>query len=171
MAEALSVKQAALGDLAFEVATTRRLLAAVPTEHLAWRPHARSWPLGALASHTANLLHWQVLILTQDEFDLASAPTPSTTGPASADELLRDFDAKATALQEALAAVDDEALARPWTLRHGPREIFTDSKALVLRRMGISHLVHHRAQIGLYLRLLDVPVPSSYGPSADDAGS
>jgi uncharacterized damage-inducible protein DinB len=171
MAGALSVRQAALGDLEFEVATTRRLLATIPTEHLAWQPHERSWPLGALAGHTVNLLHWQVVILTEDEFDLASVPTPSMTGPASAEELRRDFDAKATALQEALAAIDDEALARPWTLRHGPRTIFTDSKALVLRRMGISHLVHHRAQIGLYLRLLDVPVPSSYGPSADDSGS
>lgn len=171
MAEKLSVKHAALGDLQVEIATTRRLLAAIPTEHLAWKPHERSWPLGGLAAHTANLLHWQWLILSQDEFDLASAPPPSATGPASTEELLRDFDGKAAVLQEAVAAVDEEALARPWTLRHGSQTLFTDTKALVLRRMGISHLVHHRAQIGLYLRLLDVPVPSSYGPSADEAVS
>ncbi len=170
MTERLSVKQAALGDLQFEVATTRRFLAAIPAEHLAWKPHERSWPLGALAAHTANLLHWQMLILSQDEFDLASAPTPSGTGPTSTEQLLREFDEKAAALQETMAAVDEEALARSWTLRHGPRKIFTDSKALVSRRMGISHLVHHRAQLGLYLRLLDVPVPPSYGPTADEGG-
>lgn len=169
MTETLSVKQAVLGDLPLEVATTRRLLAAVPTEHLAWKPHDKSWPLGGLAGHTANLLHWQLLILTQDEFDVASAPPPSPT-PTSTEELLRDFDEKAAALQKAMAAVDEEALARPWTLRHGPRTIFTDSRALVIRRMGISHLVHHRAQLGLYLRLLDAPVPPSYGPTADEGG-
>ncbi|MGD8698270.1 MAG: DinB family protein [Gemmatimonadales bacterium] len=170
MTETLSVKQAVLGDLRLEVDTTRRLLAAVPTERLDWKPHEKSWPLGGLAGHTANLLDWQLLILTQDEFDLASAPPPSPAGPTSTDELLRQFDEKAAALQEAMGAVDEEALARPWTLRHGPRTIFTDSKALVFRRMGISHLVHHRAQLGLYLRLLDVPVPPSYGPSADEGG-
>lgn len=169
MTETLSVKQAVLGDLQLEVATTRRLLTAVPTEHLAWKPHDKSWPLGGLAGHTANLLHWQLLILTQDEFDVASAPPPSPT-PTSTEELLRDFDEKAAALQKAMAAVDEEALARPWTLRHGPRTIFTDSRALVIRRMGISHLVHHRAQLGLYLRLLDAPVPPSYGPTADEGG-
>lgn len=171
MAHKVSVKQATLGDLEEELETTRRLLAVVPTAHLAWRPHERSWPLGALAAHTVNLLHWQTLILDQDEFDLASAPPPQSTGPESTEELLRQFDERAAALQAAVAALDDEALSRPWTLRHGPRTIFTNSKALVFRRMGTSHLVHHRAQLGLYLRLLDVPVPASYGPTGDEGAN
>ncbi|MGD8866794.1 MAG: DinB family protein [Gemmatimonadales bacterium] len=171
MADEVSVKQAALGDLGEELETTRRLLAAIPTAHLAWKPHDRSWPLGALAAHTVNLLHWQLLILEQDEFDLASAPPPRSTGPESTDELLRQFDERAAALHAAVAALDDEVLSRPWILRHGPRTILANSKALVFRRMGTSHLIHHRAQLGLYLRLLDVPVPASYGPTGDESGN
>lgn len=168
MTQRLSVKQAALGDLGVELETTRRLLSAIPTEHLAWRPHERSWTLGALAAHTVNLLQWQLLILRQDEFDLASAPAPSSSSPDSTETLVHQFDERAAALQEAIAEVEEEVLSSPWTLRHGPSTIFTKPKALVLRQMGISHLVHHRAQLGVYLRLLDAPVPPSYGPTGDE---
>lgn len=168
MTQRLSVKQAALGDLEMELETTRRLLSAIPTEHLAWRPHERSWTLGALAAHTVNLLHWQLLIIRQDEFDLASAPAPSSVEPDSVEMLLRQFDERAVALQEAIAVIEEEVLSNPWTLRQGPSTIFSKPKALVLRQMGISHLIHHRAQLGVYLRLLGAPVPPSYGPTGDE---
>src|SRR3954468_22285724 len=88
----LSLKLLALGDLEHELATTRRVLGRVPEEHFTWKPHERSMSLGQLAAHTANLLHWQAVILRQDEFDLATAAPPSKEGPASRDELLRTFD-------------------------------------------------------------------------------
>lgn len=168
MEQRLSVMQAALGDLEMELETTRRLLASIPDEHLAWRPHERSWTLGALAAHTANLLHWQLLILQQDEFDLASAPAPAPAGPDSAETLLRQFDERAAALQKAVAKIGEDELSSLWTLRHGSSTIFSKPKALVLRQMGISHMVHHRAQLGVYLRLLNLPVPPSYGPTGDE---
>ena len=163
----LSPMQLATGDLEQELATTRRMLERVPEEHFAWKPHEKSMSLGALAAHIANLLWWQTMTLRQDEFDLA-APQPPRTAPESRAALLREFDEKAAVLREALAQTDEAALARPWTLRRGDHVIFTMPKAAVLRSFGISHMAHHRGQLSVYLRLLDVPGPPSYGPTAHE---
>lgn len=163
----LSPMHLATGDLERELATTRRMLERVPDEHFAWKPHEKSMSLGTLAAHLANLLWWQTATLEQDEFDMA-APQPPRTVPESREALLREFDEKAAVLREALAQTDEAALARPWTLRRGDHIIFTQPKAAILRSFGISHMVHHRGQLSVYLRLLDVPVPPSYGPTADE---
>ncbi len=165
----LTPMQLATGDLEHEIATTRRMLERVPEEHLAWKPHEKSMSLGALASHIANLLWWQTLMLEHDEFDMA-APQPTVTAPESRAALLQEFDEKVAVLREALAQTDEAALARPWTLRRGDHVIFIQPKIAVLRGFGISHMVHHRGQLSVYLRLLDVPVPPSYGPTADEQG-
>jgi uncharacterized damage-inducible protein DinB len=163
-----ALSQAALGDLAHEVSTTRRVLERVPEEHFAWRPHEKSMSLGGLALHLANLLSWQRTIVQDREFDLAATPPPATTEPASHEELLQRFDENAAALSEALAGAAEGALAEPWTLRRGEQVIMQQPRAAILRSMGISHMVHHRGQLTVYLRLLDVPVPGVYGPSADE---
>ena len=165
----LSPMQLATGDLEHELATTRRMLERLPEEHFAWKPHDKSMSLGALASHIANLLWWQTTMLQQDGFDMA-APQPPRTAPESRAALLQEFDEKATVLREALAQTDEATLAQPWTLRRGDHVIFTQPKAAILRGFGISHMVHHRGQLSVYLRLLDVPVPPSYGPTADEGG-
>jgi uncharacterized damage-inducible protein DinB len=166
-----SLKQLVLGDLDHELATTLRVLERVPEGHFPWKPHERSMSLGQLASHTANLLHWQAVILRQEEFDLATAAPPSKEGPASRDELLRKFDELATEVMEALGRADESALMRAWLLRRGDQVLLIQPRAAILRSMGLSHMIHHRGQLCLYLRLLDVPVPSVYGPSADEGTS
>jgi len=162
-----ALKRTILGDLDHELANTRRVLERVPDEHFDWQPHEKSMTLGALCAHLENILHWQRMILEKDEFDLAASPPPRTI-PATRDELLRGFDERKAALDEAVARIDDASFGRTWTLRKGDQVIFAQPKAAILRGMGISHMVHHRGQLSVYLRLLDVPVPAVYGPSADE---
>lgn len=162
-----SIKDVAVGDLERELATTRRMLERVPEEHFSWKPHEKSWSLAALATHLANLLFWQRGILEGDEFDLASVPA-SGAAAESLDELLDAFDENAAALKHALAETDEAALRRTWRLKRGDKVVFSRPRADVLRSIGISHMIHHRGQLSVYLRLLDVPVPSSYGPTADE---
>ncbi len=162
-----SLKQLALGDLEQEVSITRRVLERVPDEHLAWKPHDRSMALGSLALHLANLPHWQLRILQSDEFDIGQ-PLPRQEPPASRAEILAAFDERVSRVREALAATDDAALAQPWTLRRGEQVVMRVPRVGAIRTMGLSHAAHHRGQLSVYLRLLDVPVPSIYGPSADE---
>ena len=162
-----ALKQAVLGDLDHEIATTRRVLERVPEERYGWRPHDKSWTLGELCAHLQNLVFWHRLILEEDGFDLAASPPPRTV-PESNEELLRLFDEQKKALDAAVGRIDENALGQTWTLRRGDQVIFERPRAAVLRGMGISHMVHHRGQLGVYLRLLDVPVPATYGPSADE---
>lgn len=161
-----SLRQVALADLEHEISQTRRVLERVPDEHLSWKPHEKSFSLGALALHIANLLEWQRTILTTEELDVAT--TGRLSPPESREELLRTFDANADALRQALGAADDGALTEPWTLRNGEHTVFTLPRVAVLRSAGISHIVHHRGQLTVYLRLLDVPLPGVYGPTADE---
>ena len=167
MTENSTLKTLALADLEQELATTRRVLERVPDEHLGWKPHERSMALGGLATHIANLVRWQVATLRQDEFDFATSPPPMTA-VGSREELLAMFDANVVELRGALAEMDDEGLQREWTLRRGPQVMFTRPKLTVLRSFGLMHIAHHRGQLTVYLRLLDVPLPPVYGPTADE---
>jgi uncharacterized damage-inducible protein DinB len=160
-----SLKTVALGDLEHELSQTRRVLERVPDEHLGWRPHPKSWPLGSLALHVATLPAWNTTTLTTEMHDLAGMGRNAP--PASRDEILATFDRSVAGLKAVWEAAGDAALGVPWTLRFGEREIFTLPRGAVLRS-GMSHLIHHRAQLTVYLRLLDVPVPGLYGPSADE---
>ena len=154
-------------DLDHELATTRRVLERIPDEHLAWKPHPKSTSLAGLGTHLANLVRWQVWMLRDDVYDVAANPVPMTPA-ASRDALLATFDANVAQLRTALAATSDEFLDRPWTLRNGEHVIFTRPRTQVLRSFGLSHMAHHRGQLTVYLRLLDVPLPSVYGPTADE---
>lgn len=153
-------------DLDRELASTRRVLERYPAGKGEWKPHEKSRTLSALATHVANIPHHGVNILTTAEMDLASrAPQPSKD---SASELLEVYDAGVARLKASAAETDAAKLSEKWTMRAGPRVLVSEPRALLMRLMVINHLVHHRAQLGVYLRLLDVPIPGVYGPSADE---
>lgn len=160
-------KDVYLADVSQELASTRRILERVPEEHWNWRPHEKSMGLGELATHVTNLLFWQVTILRDSAFDLAAGPQrrEAQSGPQA---LLEEYDRRVGELQDALSATDEEALGEEWTLRRGDHVMFRVPRAVALRSFGLSHMIHHRGQLGVYLRLLDVPVPGIYGPTADE---
>lgn len=150
------------------MAVTRRTLERVPGDRLEYRPHAKSFTLGALAQHLATIPRWGAMTLQTPELDL-SGPFPQETD-AAVEAILARFDRNLADFRTALAAASDEALLASWTLRSGGKVHFTMPRLAVIRGMVMNHAVHHRAQLGVYLRLLDVPVPSMYGPSADEPG-
>jgi uncharacterized damage-inducible protein DinB len=166
VAETRSIAQIAFADLESEFAATRRVIERVPEDKFVWKPHEKSYTLGALTAHVANLVGWQLMIVEGDGIDLATMPRDRLQLGKS--EILAKFEDNVAQLRKAVAALSDADLARPWTLRFGERVVFTQPKSNVLRSAGINHMVHHRAQLGVYLRLLDVPVPPTYGPTADE---
>ncbi|MGG3505198.1 DinB family protein [Paenibacillus lautus] len=163
------VKQLIVGDALHELAHTRRILECLPEEHMTWKPHAKSMTLGGLATHLINLLNWQVAIFLYPEFDLSTVPL-RREALERREDMLEEFDANVIKLEQLLAECDEKALAEEWTLRNGDHIILRQPRAVALRTFGLSHMVHHRAQLGVYLRLLDIPVPGIYGPSADEEG-
>lgn len=166
----LSLRDIALADLEAELTSTRRILDRVPDDKLSWRPHVKSSTLNRLAAHVAELPGFALAMLVAPELDLAR-PRERAGDPDSHDAILAAFDKAAARLTQALAAASDDFLREEWTLRAGDRVIYRAPRVSALRTMGISHLVHHRGQLSVYLRLLDVPVPGLYGPSADERGS
>lgn len=160
-------KQFMFADMAHEFATTRRVLARVPEGQGSWKPHPKSMSLGALAAHLANVPALGTWALRTDEMDMAQ-PLPPQPAPERADELVALFDEGAAELTRLLAETDEAALAATWTARRGSHVVFALPRAAVLRNVVLNHMIHHRAQLGMYLRLLDLPVPSMYGPTADE---
>ncbi|MGO4371462.1 DinB family protein [Paenibacillus sp. 2TAB19] len=160
-------KQLIVGDSAHELANTRRILERLPEEHMTWKPHEKSMTLGGLATHLTNLLNWQIAILQYPELDLSTLPRRREPLEKPAD-VLAEFDANVGKVEKLLAECDEQKLSAEWTLRHGNHIIRRESRAIALRTFGLSHMIHHRAQLGVYFRLLDIPVPGVYGPSADE---
>jgi uncharacterized damage-inducible protein DinB len=161
-----SLKQLALGDLNHELSLTRKLLERVPDAHLGWKPHEKSMSLGGLALHVATIPYWLTRVLEADSFDLAQATR--NPPPNSLQDILNAFEDRVGAMRRALDAADDAALVRVWQLRRGDQVLQSMPRVAVIRTMGISHMIHHRAQLGVYLRMLDVPLPPMYGPTADE---
>ena len=149
-----------------ESAGTRRVLDRVPESGFSWKPHAKSMSLGRLASHVADLPNRCVTIATTETF--VRSPGTAPFEAASAGDLLAHFDQAAAAAKAALSGLREEQLDTVWTLRFGEQTMVALPRALALRRVFLNHLIHHRGQLSVYLRLLDVPVPGVYGPSADD---
>lgn len=152
-----------------EMANTRRYLERVPDGHFAWKPHAKSRSLGSLAHHLATIPANVGRTMDADSLDLSTA-RPAAAESATQKELLATFDQIVATSRAKLAAATDAQLMLPWTLKFGPKTVFTMPKAAVLRAIVFSHTIHHRGQLGVYLRLKDVPVPAIYGPSADESG-
>ena len=158
-----------LPEFDHEMATTRRLLEIVPAEDATWRPHPKSYSLGDLAAHIARLVLWGRYVVTQSELDLG---TPENAALARAEftntpELLERFDESVRGTREALAATSDAEMKQQWTLKNAGAVVFSMSRAAVLRGFILSHMIHHRGQLTVYLRLRGVALPSVYGPTAD----
>lgn len=166
----MAIKEAFLGELDYEIQSTRKILERVPAEKMDWQPHPKSMTLRRLASHVAEVPMWAVKTLKDDEFDMAAPEAKSFIAPKmdSGKEILAFFD---KGLEKALAQLKetpDEDFRKPWSLKSGENVMFTMPKVAVMRTFIVNHMVHHRGQLSVYLRLLDVPVPSMYGPSADE---
>jgi uncharacterized damage-inducible protein DinB len=168
----MPLRDSLLPELGQELATTRTVLAAVPEARAGFRPHEKSWTLGELSLHVAGVLAWLPLTLEATELDLAppgQAPPPPRRFE-STEALLRNFDEHAFAGRAALAAVSDAELLVPWTLKRRGQVLFTLPRIACLRSFVMNHLIHHRGQLTVYLRLCDVPLPPIYGPTADVPG-
>jgi len=153
-----------------EMANTRKILERVPNDKLTWKPHDKNFTVQDLASHVANLPFWTVPTLQQDHLDFAPAGQPAFQTPKaeSQEQLLQFFDDNVSKAKAAMKGVTDEQMMTPWSLMAGGRILFTMPRWVVQRTFMMNHLIHHRAQLGLYLRLLGVAIPGMYGPSADD---
>lgn len=149
-----------------EMPNTRRILERVPEASFSWKPHEKSMTLGRLASHIAELPARCASIIDTDQFVRQPGTPPWAAG--STAELLEKFDATSAEASRALAGLREDQLAVIWSMKMGDRTLASLPRASALRRVFMDHLIHHRAQLGVYLRLLDVPIPGMFGPSADD---
>lgn len=166
----MALNEGLLPEFDHEMANTRRTLERVPDGKFAWKPHEKSGAMGWLATHLANIPGWAVFVINQDSLDLAPQGVPAQPPPAanSRKELLAAFDKNVSAARSAIAGASDAQLFKPWSLLKGGKEILTMPRIAVLRGFVMNHSIHHRAQLGVYLRLNNVPVPAIYGPSADE---
>jgi uncharacterized damage-inducible protein DinB len=158
---------ALLPEFDHEMTRTRKVIERAPEDKFDWKPHVKSFSLGALATHLATLPTWCTETLTKSEIDLPAGQQPLAALP-SKTELMAAFDRNVAAARAALAGKTDAELLAIWSLKRGGKTLFSMPKAAVLRSFVLSHVIHHRGQLSVYLRLLDVPVPSIYGPSADE---
>ena len=163
----MAITDALLPEFDREMTTTRKLLERLPEDKLDWKPHPKSMSLGDLATHVATIPMWGSVTMNKTEIDLGGAGRQAPVR--SRAELLAMFDKHVTETRAAVAGKGDGEFMAPWTLKNSGQTIFTMPKAAVWRGFVMNHLIHHRAQLSVYLRMNDVPLPSMYGPTADDA--
>ena len=163
----MTIIDSLIGEFEREAQTTRKHLERLPGEKLDWRPHEKSFTAGGLASHIVECVGWADSIFKEDEFDFDPA-TYKAYKAASVADLLKTFDDKIANGKQTLAEVSEADLVQPWRLKIMGRLQFEKPRAAVFRDFTLSHLIHHRGQFSVYLRLLNVSVPGSYGPSADE---
>ena len=163
----MTIAESMTGELHSEMANTRRVLEIVPMEKADWKPHPKSGTLAWLAGHCAIMPGWGANVLTLDEIDVAGVDSavPKFT---ALEEVLAHFDRELVRYETALKTTSDEHILSPWTVRAGSKVLSKMSRIAMLRGMVMNHMIHHRAELIVYLRLLDVPVPGLYGPSADE---
>ena len=165
----MPIVDALLPEYDHELATTRRLLERVPEAEFGWKPHPRSMTLGQLAGHVANLPFWLTAALSAPFYDLNARDKEATLDPPSSREvLLKEFDEKVSKARASLATTSDAEMMAPWALKNDGQEIFSMPRVTVVRSFVMNHLIHHRGQLSVYLRLKDVPLPPMYGPTADE---
>ncbi len=163
----MSINSALLAELKNESINTRKMLERVPTENLSWRPHEKSMTVGRIATHIAELPIWFTRIIGADEFDFATAVFKNETKE-NTEAIVRLFDERLNEATNVLEAATDDVLNSIWTSRRGEQVMFQMPKKTALRTIAYNHVYHHRGQLSVYLRLLDIPVPGMYGPSADE---
>lgn len=162
----MAINNGLLGELDYEAISTRKMLERIPADKFDWKPHEKSMTMGELANHIADMFSWYKTTLETDELDFAAGyenPNAKT-----AEELTALFDKNLADAKESLQKAEAEVFAKNWTLRSGEHILFTMPKMSTLRTFVVNHIVHHRGQLAVYLRLNDIPVPSIYGPSADE---
>jgi uncharacterized damage-inducible protein DinB len=165
----MAIKDALLPEFDHEMGTTRRLLERVPDADLRWKPHEKSYSLGQLAAHLANLPTWVDITCDLTVFDLASLGDDARPKePVSTADVLRRFDDNVAKARRKLSEQTDSALTSMWTLKQAGQQFFTMPKIAVLRSFVMNHSIHHRGQLSVYLRLRNVPLPAMYGPTADE---
>ena len=164
----MTIAELLLPEVDQEMAATRRVLERVPDDKLGWKPHDKSWSMGDLASHIVNMIKWTDVTMNATEFDVATVP-PEQMNPtaASGAQLLEWFDAHAAAARAAMHKSDADYFV-PWSLKHSGKALFTMPRYSCIRSYFLNHVVHHRAQLTIYLRLNNIAVPGLYGPSADE---
>ncbi len=166
----MAIKDAFIAELKFESSLTRKMLERTPMDKKDWKPHEKSMSLGRLATHIAETTHWITTIAAGEIFDFATDYKFSPQGAASAEELLEKFDRHLGEAISSLSSMSDGDFDKIWTAKSGEHVISQIPKKVAIRGWAFSHLIHHRGQLSVYLRLLDVPVPGMYGPSADEMG-
>jgi len=164
----VALKDALLPEFDHEMGVTRKLLERVPDADLGWKPHDKSFSLGDLAAHLAQIPHWSAAILDQPSYDIETVESGDRTSPTRGADVVAAFDRAVAAARARLSAKSDGELMAPWTLKKGGQDMFTAPALAAFKSFIVNHSVHHRGQLSVYLRLRDVPVPSIYGPSADE---
>ena len=159
-----------LSEFDQEMATARKTLERIPDDKLSWKPHEKSMPLNRLAGHIAELAGWAAPVIEQDSLDFRPPGQPPLQPmiATSRKQVLEVFDKNREQSRQSIGKVSDEQLMKNWSLMSGGQTLFTMPRVAVLRSFCLNHIIHHRAQLGVYLRLNDIPVPSVYGPSADE---
>ena len=163
----MPVKDAFIAELKHETALTKKMLERVPLEKADWKPHEKSMTIGRLATHIAENVKWISDIIHIDDFDFATKSFKSYSA-ASSDELLKIFQDNLDAAIHDLSSMTDDDFNKKWIVRAGEKIMYNTPKKVAIRGWGFSHQIHHRGQLSVYLRLLDIPVPGMYGPSADE---
>ena len=163
----MAVKVAFIAELKHESSLTKKMLERVPLEKAGWKPHEKSMTLGRLATHIAENFRWISDIKNIDDFDFAANPFKSYTA-ASQEELINIFQTNLDSAINDLSQMEDEDFNKTWTVRAGEKIMYNTPKKVAIRGWAFSHHIHHRGQLSVYLRLLDIAVPGMYGPSADE---
>jgi uncharacterized damage-inducible protein DinB len=164
----MSIAESFLPEFDREMGVTRRLLERIPDGQFDWKPHERSMTLGRLAEHLAELPGWATVTINDSGIEMTTRRPADYVRPVTRAAVLEMFDQNVGKARGALAGRTDAELMAPWTLKAEGKEVFTMPKAVVLRSFVMNHLVHHRGQMSVYLRMHNVPIPSMYGPSADE---
>jgi uncharacterized damage-inducible protein DinB len=168
----MPIRDSLLPEFDREMANTRKTLERVPDEKWDWKPHPKSGTMGWLASHVSNMPLWTTMTLSNNELDInpPGGSQQSWTPPKNRQEMLNAFDQQLMEARGKLASAEDSAMMATWSLLNGGQTIFSMPRVAVLRSFVMNHMIHHRAQLTVYLRLNDVPVPALYGPSGDEGG-
>jgi uncharacterized damage-inducible protein DinB len=166
----MTIGQSMLPEFDEEMKNTRKVLERIPDEKWGWKPHEKSGTMGWLAAHVGTVPEWIAVTINTEELDYAPVNGPGYQPPkiTNRKELLAEFDKASAAARTALASVSDQEIMKGWKLLAGGKEIFTLPRVACIRSMCMNHMIHHRAQLTVYFRLVGVPVPGVYGPSADE---
>jgi len=166
----MTLTELIIEEFDFEMSNTRTTLGLIPEDKLNWKPHEKSYSFAELGTHIGNLLNWATGIVEENSFNISASENNAEERKSfnACKEILNNFDVKAQNAHDKILNLTDEKLAKSWTLLEGEKILFTLPRYFVLRQFVINHVIHHRAQLTVYLRLNNIPLPNLYGPTADE---